>query len=91
MRYPGFRPAAWYPYVSPYQAAPMVVFGQAIPTNGDPQPPSPGPAPSDRGVLESTGDALKQITPSLIVLGVAAGAAFALGSGLVHRYLFKSR
>ena len=31
------------------------------------------------------------ITPTLIVVGIATGAAFAIGSGLVSRYLFKDR
>lgn len=33
--------------------------------------------------------ALKKITPSLIILGIAGGAAMALGSGAVHRYVWK--
>lgn len=40
---------------------------------------------------ESLGDALKRITPTLIIVGIATGAAFAIGSGLIHKYLFKGR
>jgi hypothetical protein len=29
------------------------------------------------------------ITPTLLVVGIATGAAFAIGSGLVSKYLFK--
>ena len=34
---------------------------------------------------------LKSITPTLLIVGVVTGAAFALGSGLVHRYVFKNK
>jgi len=53
-------------------------------------PPQPQPNPQ-RFTIEEIGNAVKQITPTLLIVGIAAGAAFALGSGLVHRYVFKGR
>lgn len=73
---------AGYPY--PFNVA----IGQAIPTAADPVPPQP---PNNGGVIQQTGDALRNITPALLILGVAGGAAFAIGSGLVHRYFFNGR
>ena len=35
--------------------------------------------------------ALRQLTPSLLIVGIATGAAFAIGSGLVSRYLFTKK
>ncbi len=41
--------------------------------------------------LEDVKTAIKNVTPTLLVVGVATGAAFAIGSGLVGRYLFGGR
>lgn len=32
---------------------------------------------------------LRSVTPTLIILGIATGASFAIGSGLVGRYVWK--
>lgn len=40
--------------------------------------------------LENLTRAVQNITPSLIVAGIAAGAAAAIGSALVARYVFPS-
>ncbi len=35
--------------------------------------------------------AITHVTPTLLIVGIATGAAFAVGSGLVHHFLFKGR
>lgn len=49
----------------------------------------PSAAPLTAFNVEEMKNALHGITPSLLILGIAGGAAFAIGSGLVSRYLFK--
>ena len=61
---------------------PYIRFGQAI--QETPAPPAQEPL-----TLSNLGKALGQITPTLLVVGIATGAAFAIGSGLVSRYVFK--
>lgn len=63
------------------------MIGQAPPVPEQPVQPQPQPAPQDQGFR----GALMQVTPTLLVVGVATGAAFAIGSGLVSRYLFHGR
>ena len=36
-------------------------------------------------------EALARVTPTLLIVGIATGAAFAIGSGLVSRLIFRSR
>lgn len=38
---------------------------------------------------ESLGEGLKKVTPALVLLAVVSGAAIAVGSGAVNRYLWK--
>jgi hypothetical protein len=47
--------------------------------------------PEQSFTLSELGSAIKNITPTLIIVGIATGAAFAIGSGLVTRYLFKGK
>ena len=49
------------------------------------------PKKEESFTISELGNAVKQITPTLIIIGIATGAAFAIGSGLVTRYLFKGR
>jgi hypothetical protein len=56
--------------------------GDAAPS---PQAPSAG---TEEPALTTLGDALKRITWPLLLVGAATGAAFALGSGLVHKIFF---
>lgn len=45
----------------------------------------------EKFTLQDLGKAIKNVTPTLLIVGIATGAAFAIGSGLVHRYLFKNK
>lgn len=38
---------------------------------------------------ETLGDALKKITPSIVLVGIAMGGAAAIGSGAVNKWLWK--
>lgn len=53
--------------------------------------PQPTPKQPESFTLADLGAALKKITPSLLLIGIATGAAFAIGSGLVSRLVFKDR
>lgn len=46
------------------------------------------PANGEQVAKDDFRSALRQLTPSLLVVGIATGAAFAIGSGLVSHYLF---
>jgi hypothetical protein len=53
----------------------------------NPDPPAPpAPAPSADWLA-----GLKQITPALLLVGIATGAAFAIGGVIVNRYLLPAR
>lgn len=65
-----------------YPRPDVLQFGQAPPLDEKEQ--------EERGV-RAIKSALGSITPTLILVGIATGAAFAIGSGLVHRYVFKER
>lgn len=72
-------------YYDPNRLVPYnAMFGQtqAAP---DSAPPPTHEDPSPETLL----DALKKITPTLLVVGVATGAAFAIGGGLVNRFFFR--
>lgn len=75
-----------YPYYH-YQASqqPLVAVGQNAASADPTQQPADPNAPLDWSAV----DALKRITPTLLIVGIATGAAFAIGSGLVSRYLFR--
>lgn len=60
----------------------IVAFGQ------DPPPPAPT---GENFSFADFGAAVRKITPAMVVVGVATGAAFAIGSGLVARFLFRPR
>jgi len=52
------------------------------------------PAQRDQGETFTLGDvkaALGKITPTLLLMGIATGAAFAIGGGLVSRFVFRDR
>lgn len=49
------------------------------------------PDPEERFDLAGLKKALHQATPTLIAGAIITGAAFAIGSGLVSRYLFPPR
>lgn len=75
--------------VRPRSHAPHpMAFGAMVPA----PPPAPGPAPLDDPAetftLADLGKAIKHITPTLLLVGIATGAAFAIGSGLVSHFLF---
>lgn len=64
-------------------AYPFARIGQAdlvLPTKEEPEAPP-----------ETLGAALAKITPTLLIVGIATGAAFAIGSGLINRYFFRGR
>jgi len=63
----------------PYNA----MFGQ--------EAPAPAPPAETQTNEETLLGALRKITPTLLVVGVATGAAFAIGGGLVSRLVFRSR
>lgn len=50
--------------------------------------PTTTPANGEQQTEDDFRGALRQLTPSLLVVGIATGAAFAIGSGLVSHYLF---
>jgi hypothetical protein len=55
-----------------------------------PLAPDPPPAPPvNTFTLADLKSALHQITPTILVVGIATGAAFAIGSKLVDRYIFR--
>lgn len=57
--------------------------------NVTPQPPvTPGVEQSDARFLDRVRAGLRGITPELIIGGIITGAAFAVGAGLVSRYVF---
>lgn len=41
--------------------------------------------------IEDAKAGLKAVTPTLLIVGIFTGAAFAIGSGLVSRYLFSTQ
>lgn len=46
------------------------------------------PAPEPSAKPQSLGDAVRQITPTLLLVGIATGFAFAIGNGIASRYVF---
>lgn len=38
--------------------------------------------------LSDLGAALRKVTPTLLVVGIATGAAFAIGAGLINHFVF---
>lgn len=79
------------PYQYPYSSDPYAL--RRHPTTaqlariGQANPPAATLTPAEE--QSSFSQALRQITPTLLIVGIATGAAFALGSGLVSRYIFK--
>ena len=63
-------------------------IGQFLPAEGTPGSPQDIP---DKPITTQIKEGLHNITPTLIFVGIATGAAFALGSGLIHRYVFKEK
>jgi len=59
---------------------------RVLPTEADPSAPAESPLSA-----EEFGKAFRQITPSLVLVGVATGAAFAIGSALASRYFLSPR
>ena len=49
------------------------------------------PAPAETFTIDDLAKAVHKVTPSLLILGIATGAAFAIGSGLAHRYFFNNK
>lgn len=64
----------WTPYLP---STPLARFGQLTEAQTS--------KASEQGFLA----AFKEITPTLILVGIVTGAAFAIGGGLVARYLFR--
>jgi hypothetical protein len=65
-------------------------IGQHPPAAAPTTPPDAQPQPEVTVFsTEGLGKAIKQVTPTLLVVGIATGAAFAIGGALVNRYLFK--
>ena len=59
---------------------PPFVIGQADP--------APTPAQQQETfTIDNLAKAIRQVTPSLLVVGIATGASFAIGSYLVSRYI----
>lgn len=58
---------------------------------GQTAPPPPPQAEERRAAFAALGDAVRQVTPTLLIVGIATGAAFAIGSELVHLFLFPKR
>lgn len=89
-RFAGARPSAPpYGYVRVGQMLHPLPAFQAIdgeaPDNGD-------KAKAQQAQMDTSFTAaLKQITPTLLLVGIATGAAFAIGSSLVSRYLFRGK
>ena len=80
-----------------YQVRPMLdpwtgrmVFVRPRSMVGATIPPPPTPA-SPESFMADLAKGLKGVTPSLLIIGITAGAAFAIGSGLVGRYLFRGK
>lgn len=88
------RGVRYYDYLSAYPHSTRDSFGAMAPFEPTPPAPAPTPAPTppapkDDSLLGNIfGDALRQVTPTLLLVGIATGAAFAIGSGLVSRYVF---
>lgn len=68
-----------YPY--PYPVYPQVRIGQ-VPGPTPPAPPPPPPKPEETFTLSGLGAAIRQVTPTLLVVGIATGMALAIGSGI---------
>lgn len=77
----------WYTYHQPARTlhrAPYPRVGAITPTGSqEPQPVQN----SDETLMGG----LRRITPALILGGIVTGAAFAIGSGIVAKYLFSPR
>lgn len=57
-----------------------------------PDPAAPPDGPDDEGFSsEGLIHGLKRITPTLLLVGVATGAAFAVGSAIVQRWIFRGK
>jgi hypothetical protein len=56
-----------------------------------PQQAPPADPPPESFTLDDIHNALKRVTPSLLLIGIATGAAFAIGAGLVSRLIFNER
>lgn len=51
----------------------------------------PEPALQDSALYRDLKTGLHRVTPTLILLGIVTGAAFAVGSGLIDRYVFTKK
>ena len=79
----------------------LVRFGQngdpAPPAQQEPQPQQPlPPTPAEQqNLIDRWKEGLRQVTPTLLLVGAASGFAFAVGSGLgsafVERYILGRR
>ena len=69
----------------PYLVYPQAQTGQVRVGQPGPPPPAPPPAPpkpEETFTLSGLGAAIRQVTPTLLVVGIATGMALAIGSGI---------
>jgi hypothetical protein len=83
MMHPYYDPRYLYPRVQ----MPLVFGASAVPTTVDP----PMPVKEETFTFSELGKALRNITPSLLLVGIATGFAFAVGAGLAGRLLDSKR
>ena len=65
---------------------PPVTIGQTVQNRTTAQA-TAQEAQQEAFTVSNLANAIQQVTPSLIVVGIATGASFAIGSWLVTRYL----
>ena len=59
----------------------------------DPTAPAAPPTPQqkDQTAIDNIAAGIKQVTPTLLIVGIATGAAFAIGSGIIQYYIFSPK
>lgn len=93
-----FDPYRLVPYAASFgqdpeaHAAPFAV-GEPHPLSAAPGPAPPAPTPAQMVTQDQDTflAALKKVTPTLLVVGIATGAAFAIGGGIVSHFVFAKR
>lgn len=65
---------------------PFWIVGALPPPGGEPVP-----AGAETFTLGDMKQALSRVTPTLLFVGIATGAAFAIGGGLVSRFVFRDK